>query len=152
MIRLCFSIDEAGNNKLIKPSDLATIWTNNKQNTSERSNFIGSIPYEKSIESFLFRSNFPVRTHFQQTKITFFIETKIVKIQEHFLSIRLLKLNIEDVQQLVRQIDLLENVQDKLAEMVHQESLSGPALMSCDLSELKKVSFQNNFFLENGRN
>ncbi|XP_037052222.1 uncharacterized protein LOC119085826 isoform X2 [Bradysia coprophila] len=103
---------------LLKPSEKGSIWTNTEHDTDNQNNMIvnRSSSYEKSIQAFLFRSNFP----------------------EHFLAIRLLQLSIEDVQQLIRQIDLLENVQDKLTETVRTESLSGPALMSCDLNELKK--------------
>lgn len=66
------------------------------------------------------------------------------------MSVRLLELGIEDIQQLIRQVDLLENVQDKLTEAIRTESLSGPALMSCDLSELKKV--KNTIFSEERAN
>ncbi|KAG4073465.1 hypothetical protein HA402_000689 [Bradysia odoriphaga] len=104
---------------LLKPSEKGSIWTNTEHDTDNNQNNMivnRSSSYEKSIQAFLFRSNFP----------------------EHFLAIRLLQLSIEDVQQLIKQIDLLENVQDKLTETVRTESLSGPALMSCDLNELKK--------------
>lgn len=46
---------------LLKPPDIST-WTNNHQHLNDRSNFTGKLSssFEKSIESFLFRSNFPV--------------------------------------------------------------------------------------------
>lgn len=37
-------------------------------------------------------------------------------------------------------MDLFENVREKLTEAIATESLSGPALMSCDLFELRKVT------------
>lgn len=55
------------------------------------------------------------------------------------MDIRLLKLSIEEVQQIIRQVVHFENIQEKLGEIILQESLSGPALMLCDLIELKKV-------------
>lgn len=67
------------------------------------------------------------------------------------MGIRLLKLSIEEVQKIIRQVDHFENIQEKLAEVVLQESLSGPALMLCDLIELKKVKqgncFENVFYI-----
>lgn len=116
-------------------TDNVSVYTNSENQNDLRSM---SSFNEKSIQSQVFRSNFPV-TFFELRWESFFFLISDASFQDHFLNVRLLKLSIEEVQQIIRQVTLLDNVQEKLTATVANELLSGPVLMSCDLIELKQV-------------
>lgn len=59
--------------------------------------------------------------------------------QEELLQVRLSKLSVDGLYNLLKQIDDLRPTLDKLGTALHQNSINGRVLMHCDLAELKTV-------------
>lgn len=57
-------------------------------------------------------------------------------------------MNVEEVQNIIRQVEHLKSIEDSLNTLIFEESLSGPALMCCNLTELKKVILETYHLIE----
>lgn len=57
------------------------------------------------------------------------------------MQVRLSKLSVDGLYNLLRQIDDLRPIVDRLVTILQQNAINGRVLMHCDLTELKSVCF-----------